>query len=812
MRPTAFLSALTAATVLLTTTPPALATETSPGAAAAAAASSGAGSARTTDLPEATDRIVVKYETPVDDAAKERLLDEAAAESGLGEAERTTPVRTTTDGAEVLELADDAPVADVEKLAAELAEDPAVAWAEPDRMVAVAEIPGMDDEEEDRLATTAAAAYDPGVPSLWALTNLRAFEAWDTATGKGATIGVVDTGIAAHPDLDSKIIGGYDFVSSTALSNDGNGRDADARDPGTWSTAGQCYSGSPASNSIWHGTHVAGSAAARRDTYGTVGVAPDATILNARALGACGTGYVSDMADAVRWLAGDTVGAARAPGKRADVINMSLSMPGGCPPLLQSAINTAWSRNIPVVVAAGNWDQPAIDWAPGNCYNVITVGATGSDHYKAPYSNHGWAVDIYAPGHHILSSANTGTRGPVAPSTKFDYGTSMAAPHVAGTVALLKQKNPTLSAEQYKAKILDSGDPRTQLSGAKTLNSHDALWITPASTIAPATPTPSTPTYTTKGAIDTFYRNHRSALGTPTSHEVRHGAGVYQEFQKGTVYWSSASGTQMVAGGVRSAFHRTGRATGALGFPTAPERSNGIGGAYQLFQRGKVIWGPSTGGYAVVNGINSAYTRAGSEKGALGYPTSDERSDGKGGSYQLFQRGRIVWSAGTGSIAVRNAIDAAYDRAGATTGKLGYPTAAEGPDGHGGAVQPFQGGQIVWSAATAAHPLLGAVGARFTSLGGVTGKLGYPATDETPSVNGGVVQGFQRGNVYWAPGAGTRATYGAIGVAYADLGGPAGRLGYPTSEEYRSGTTTVQNFQGGQISWASGRGVRIDYR
>ncbi|PWF80068.1 subtilisin [Kocuria rosea] len=761
--------------------------------------------------PEITDRMIVKYRTPVTDAESEQVVEDAAAEAHVPEAEDTTEVRTTGDGAAVVELAGEVSTDQAEKLAEELTKDPAVAYAEPDRLVSTARIPGSDEAEPEDMGSVAATAADPGVPSLWALTNLRAFEAWDTATGKGVTVGVVDTGFANHPDLDSQTIGGYDFVSTAALGNDGNGRDADPRDPGTYSTAGQCYAGSAATNSIWHGTHVAGTVAAKRDSYGTVGIAPDATLLNARALGACGFGYVSDMADAVRWLAGDAVAGAPAPRKRADVINMSLSMGGGCPATLQNAINTAWFRNIPVAVAAGNSGRPAIEYAPGNCYNVITVGAIGSDRVRASYSNHGGAVDIYAPGHHILSAGNTGTRGPVAPNSRFDYGTSMATPHVAGTLALLKQKNPTLSSDQYKQLILDSGDAWASLPGGKTLNSHDALWITkPAVTAAPAAPTP---TYTTKGAIGTLYQRIKSQTGAPTSHEQAVAGGVRQSFTKGTIYWTSATGAYWVRGGVETAYKRNGTPTGILRFPRSDEKSNGIGGAYQLFQNGKILWSSGTGAYALTGDLERAYAAAGNEKGALGYPTADRRSNGSGGYYQSFQKGRILWGSAHGAHPITGATSAAYSRAGSERGALGYPTSGAVSDGRGGTSQSFQKGRIVWSAAGGAHALKGSIGALHERSGGTAGALGYPTTDEASTGTGGVYQVFQKGRIYWSPSTYSQETRGSIGNAYVSLGGTKSRLGFPrTGEITRADRSVVQYFQGGSITWRPGGSIRIDYR
>ena len=129
--------------------------------------------------------------------------------------------------------------------------------------------------------------------------------AWDRTTGSGATVAVIDTGITSHPDLDRNVVPGYDFISNSAAARDGGGRDSNPRDEGDWYAAGECGTAG-ASDSSWHGTHVAGTVAAVADSRGVVGVAPNAKIQPIRVLGKCG-GSLSDIADAVVWAAGGTV-------------------------------------------------------------------------------------------------------------------------------------------------------------------------------------------------------------------------------------------------------------------------------------------------------------------------------------------------------------------------------------------------------------------------------------------------------------------------------------------------------------------------
>ena len=273
-------------------------------------------------------------------------------------------------------------------------------------------------------------------------------------------VAVIDTGFASHPDLDPQLVPGYDFVSVEQTSNDGDGWDPDASDPGS-------YNSNPASTSSWHGTHVAGLIGAAANGIGIVGVAPGIKLQSVRALGGTG-GRSSDLMAAVTWASGGTVQGVPANPTPAKVINISMgtTTANACDSGVQSAFTAAIGRGVSIVTSAGNGDtnnQPmeAVYSYPGNCYGSINVGATNSEGSAAYYSNYGLGVDISAPGGDdrvntetpadsngmILSTFNAGDRLPAEASFAFDEGTSMAAPLVAGAIAMLFVKSATMTPD-----------------------------------------------------------------------------------------------------------------------------------------------------------------------------------------------------------------------------------------------------------------------------------------------------------------------------------------------------------------------------
>jgi serine protease len=400
-----------------------------------------------------TDRLIVQYRAGSAGAARAdrnvlAALQAAANQRGVQFEVR----RRNAFGALVLQLDRRLDAADVAALAqAVAAADADVEFAEPDRMLRIQLTPN-DSRYLDQWH------YYEATAGL----NLPA--AWDKSTGVGVRVAVIDTGFRPHADLAANLVGGYDFIGDTFVANDGNGRDSDASDPGDAVAAGECAVGDPASGSSWHGTHVAGTiAAVTNNGSGVAGVAFGAKVVPVRALGKCG-GYTSDIADAIVWASGGTVSGVPANAFPAKVLNLSLGGGGTCDTTTQNAINSARSRGAIVVVAAGNSNANAANFSPASCGGVISVAATNRSGGRAYYSNFGTVVDVAAPGgdvrssatNGILSTLNSGSGAPGADSLAWYQGTSMAAPHVAGVVALMLAANPALTPDEVESRLKSS--------------------------------------------------------------------------------------------------------------------------------------------------------------------------------------------------------------------------------------------------------------------------------------------------------------------------------------------------------------------
>ena len=416
-------------------------------ASAALSLLAGAAMAQTTDSPP--QRIIVKWRganLAVQSTQAERAVSDAEARIGIS----TTSLRSTATGAEVRRLSRRVTPQELNDLVATLAADPNVEYVEEDRMMR-------------RLLTPNDSRYAEQWHYYEAAGGLNLPAAWDITTGTGITVAVLDTGYRPHADLTANIVGGYDFISDAFVGNDGNARDNNAQDPGDWNTAGQCPPDPGASDSSWHGTHVAGTVAASTNHgSGVAGVAYGARVLPLRVLGRCG-GYTSDIADAIIWASGGTVTGVPANPNVARVISMSLGGQGSCDTTTQNAINSARTRGSVVVVAAGNEQQNAANVSPASCAGVITVASVNRSGGRAWYSNYGAVVDVAAPGgdtsvtaNGVLSTLNSGTTTPGSDTYEFYQGTSMATPHVAGVIALMLSRNGALTPDEVESRLKSS--------------------------------------------------------------------------------------------------------------------------------------------------------------------------------------------------------------------------------------------------------------------------------------------------------------------------------------------------------------------
>lgn len=397
-------------------------------------------------------RFIVYYK----DGAKEqndaravsRHLDQIHADTGMN----LSMVRTLATGGHLIEAGEKLSQAKAQDLMVAFGRSANVSYIEPDARMTIKLTPND-------------SFYNTQWHYFEATGGLNLPAAWDRVNGSGVVVAVLDTGITNHSDLNSNIIGGYDFISDASTARDGNGRDSNPADQGDWFAANEC--GVPfANNSSWHGTHVTGTVAAvTNNNSGVAGVAYGAKVVPVRVLGRCG-GSTSDIAEAIIWASGGSVAGVPANPNPAKVINMSLGGGGACGSTFQNAINSAVGRGTTVVVAAGNDNTNVSNASPANCNNVIAVAALDRQGNRASYSNFGAGIDITAPGgetatqsNGVRSTLNSGTTTPGSATYAYYQGTSMAAPHIAGLVALMLDADGSMTPAQIESALKANARP-----------------------------------------------------------------------------------------------------------------------------------------------------------------------------------------------------------------------------------------------------------------------------------------------------------------------------------------------------------------
>jgi len=302
--------------------------------------------------------------------------------------------------------------------------NPDVAVARPDPITRIAVRPNDKYFGDQYALSNSGQVLDdlPESPQGKAGADINATGGWDQTKGdSGVIIAVLDTGVElTHPDIKNKIVSpGKDFVNGD---ND-------------------------ASDDHWHGTHVAGIAAAETNNeLGIAGVAWDCAVLPGKIIDASGEGDYGALILAIYW----------AVDQGAKVINLSLGGEERDDDLL-AALKDAYERNVVIVAAAGNEGGPVLYPAAYDRY-CLAVAATDYNDNRADFSNMGPEIDVAAPGIDVLSLYPTwDTPAGFAPYA-YANGTSMATPHVAGLAALLKSLKPWLTAGEVMNIIRYSAD------------------------------------------------------------------------------------------------------------------------------------------------------------------------------------------------------------------------------------------------------------------------------------------------------------------------------------------------------------------
>jgi serine protease len=345
--------------------------------------------------------------------------------------------------------------------------------------------PNVRSADLNRVMHTSREPNDPGYQTQrWHYKLIQLPGAWDLTTGNAIRVAVVDTGIVAHPEFGSKLVDGRDLISDPG-NQDGDGIDADPTDPGCGIAGG----------SIFHGTHVAGTIGARSNNLsGVAGVSWGALIVPVRVLDGCtGTGSSFDVIQGIRYAAGLSNDSGALPVQRARVINLSLGSPGACDNTTADLFAEVSAQDVVVVASAGN-DASSAAQTPASCPHVINVAAVGPLRTRAPYSNFGTTVDLAAPGGDMRSDVDgdgqfdgvysthaSGGGAVVRPTYELLQGTSMAAPHVSGVIALMLSLNADVTPAEIDDLILqgaltdDIGPAGPDELGIGLINARKAL-------------------------------------------------------------------------------------------------------------------------------------------------------------------------------------------------------------------------------------------------------------------------------------------------------------------------------------------------
>ena len=346
-----------------------------------------------------------------------------------------------------------------------------------------------------------------------------------------------------------------------------------------------------------------------------------------------------------------------------------------------------------------------------------------------------------------------------------------------------------------------------------------------------APPVFATPDSEAADAIDQAWQaagGDDSSLGAKDGDVYPIGDGYAQNFSGGKMFFTPATGAHLLYGAVLDKYTELGGpADSDLGFPTLDEVPGLVGpdsrvSTFSAADKPAIFWTPDTGAWVVRGAMNIAWDKLGGSAGTLGVPVADETYDGDVID-QKFTGGEVSWNSSTKAFTTvppdlaaqldgvevpmdaTTAINQAWRAAGGFAGPMGARQGGQSTVGDGGVVQAYAGGKIYYTPSTGAHAVTGAILSKYESSGGPTGDLGFPVATEAdggaPNSRVTVFSASDKPVIFWTPDNGAIIVRGAINAAWTKLGGAAGKLGVPTSERSVDGDTITQKFSGGEISW-----------
>lgn len=300
-----------------------------------------------------------------------------------------------------------------------------------------------------------------------------------------------------------------------------------------------------------------------------------------------------------------------------------------------------------------------------------------------------------------------------------------------------------------------------------------------------------------------------AGIGYPTSTVLScdFGAGCAQTFQSGLITWSGATGAHIIGGIIGARWQREGGATGALGYPTSTVLGCAASGCAQNFQRGAIAWSSATGVQVVAEQVAQAWMAAGGPAAGIGVPV-ESLVTCTGPCVQRFQSGVMTWSGSGSGQLVGGVIYRRWQDLGGLAAGIGYPTSTVQGCPATGCVQTFQSGAMTWSGATGAQLVGGLIWSRWQASGGLGAGIGVPTESVQSCPASGCVQQFQTGAVAWSQATGAHLVGGAIYGRWRAAGGAASALGYPRDTVLGCASSGCrQNFAGGAVTWSAATGA-----